>query len=319
LSFVVHLLQDGSNQYAAFNDFRPHFWSDFRFTKPLNVCSELGYTEVVHFLLQNGADPNMNDNGVTALIAASYAHLDIVHILLQSGAQVDTVALNQASTERRWDIVQALLQKSSFSVLREWIADGLEFALEDGRLEIVQLFLEAWTNVGGTQFPLHQLMVTASEWGESNIVRLLLEHGVDVNAATKNYNALCGASFHGHVEVIQILLENGAEVNAAGGRYGSALQAASANGEVAAVLLLLEKGADVKTFGGSALKAAARLSRLYGGNSWEAEQITCILLEHGAHEEDMTDYGSEEDVDTDDEGAMADSSSDDASSSESDN
>jgi ankyrin repeat protein len=96
----------------------------------------LGYTEVVRFLLQNGADPNMNDNGVTPLIAASYAHLDIVHILLQSGAQVDPVALNQASTESRWDIVQALLQKSSFSVAHKWITNELVIACTSRHLEI---------------------------------------------------------------------------------------------------------------------------------------------------------------------------------------
>ncbi|KAJ7788115.1 hypothetical protein B0H14DRAFT_3577930 [Mycena olivaceomarginata] len=128
----------GSVSFAGWK--QPDSQSWFQVTKPLNVCSELGYTEAVRFLLlQNGADPNVNENGVTALRVASYAHLDIVRILLQSGAQVNTAALNQASTQRRWDIVQALVQKSCFSVLREWIAAGLVIALEDGGLEAVQI------------------------------------------------------------------------------------------------------------------------------------------------------------------------------------
>jgi ankyrin repeat protein len=99
--------------------------------------------------------------------------------------------------------------------------------------------------------------------------------------------------------------------------YGNALQAASANGCVAVVRLLLEKGADVNVFGGSALKAAVRLGRLHPNNWRQAELTTLILLENGAHP-DTTDYDSEEDVDTDDEGAMSDSSSDNGFSSESD-
>ncbi|KAJ7326499.1 putative multiple ankyrin repeats single kh domain protein [Mycena albidolilacea] len=452
-SLVVRLLQDGSNQYDAFNNLRQYSWSQFRVTKPLNVCSELGYTEVVRFLLQNGADPNVNENGVTALIAASYAHLDIVRILLQSGAQVNTVALNQASTRRRWDIVQALVQKSCFSVLCEWIADGLVIALEGGGLEAVKILLEAWIHLVGTQVLPHHLVVIASERGQSDSVRLLLEHGADINTADKEYNTLCAASLNGHfntirvllekgaevnamsgrygsvlqaaslrgnveivelllengaednaaggeygsalqaasfmgnmeivrlllehgaevntaggeygsalqaasiegnmeivrlllengaeinaagggygsalqaassesnVEIVRLLLENGADVNATGGVYGNALQAASANGCLAVVRLLLEKGADVNAIGGrfgTALKAAARLDQLGGKNSWDAKEIIHILLENGAHEEDITDYSSEEDVDTDDEGTMPDSSSSDGFSSESD-
>ncbi|KAJ7855163.1 ankyrin repeat-containing domain protein [Mycena olivaceomarginata] len=481
-SLVLRLLQDGSSQYAAFNEFS---WRRLEFTKPLSVCSELGYTEAVCFLLQNGADPNMDDNGYTALrLVSTCGRLDVVHILLQSGANVNVAALESARIHNHWDIVQVLLQKSSISVVGEWISDGLAIAVQGSRLKMVQILLKAWTNLGGAQFR-HHLMVTASKRGQLNIVRLLLEHGADVNTATKNYNALCAASFHGHVEVIQVLLEkgaevnamsrrygsplqaasvqghigicqlliehgievnaaggeygsalqaasfegnmeicrlllkngadvnaapgeygsalqaaslrgnveivklllengaevnaaggeygnalqaasfrgnvdivellleNGAEVNAAGGEYGntlqaaslggnmeicrlllqynaninatggvhgSALQAASANGCVAVVRLLLEQGTDVNTFGGSALKAAARLGRLYRGNSWEAEQITHILLEHGAHEEnmtvygseedDMTTYGSEEDVDAHNEDVLLDSSSD---------
>ncbi|KAJ7835381.1 ankyrin repeat-containing domain protein [Mycena olivaceomarginata] len=275
-SLVVRLLQDGSNQYDAFNNFRLHFWSPFRVTKPLNVCSELGYTKAVHFLLQNGTDPNLSDNGLSALIAASYAHLDIVRILLQSGARVDLVALEQARTHSRWDIVQALLQKSSISMVHNWITVELAIAFQGGRLEIAQLLLEAWTNLGGAQFPLHHPMVAASERGQSNIVRLLLEHGANVNAVTKNYNALCAASFHGHVEVIQVLLEKGAEVNAMSGRYGSALQAASVRGNIGICQLLIEHGAEVNTVGGeygSALQAASVEGNL---------DICRLLVENGA-------------------------------------
>jgi hypothetical protein len=160
----VCLLQDGSSQYAAFNDFRrqQHSWSEFQVTKPLSVCSKLGYTEAVRFLLQNNADPNMDDNGDTALQAASsHGHLDIVHILLQSGAKVDILALHSARGWMYWDIVQVLLQKSRISVVGKWIRDELVIAVRGSQSEIAQMLLEAWTNLGGAQLPLHHLMVAA--------------------------------------------------------------------------------------------------------------------------------------------------------------
>jgi DNA-binding SARP family transcriptional activator len=135
------------------------------------------------------------------------------------------------------------------------------------------------------------------------------------------------------MEICWLLLQYGADVNATGGEQGSALRAASRNGHVDTVRLLLEKGADVNAFGRSALKAAARLGRFHPNNRRIAKQITRILLEHGAHEEDITAYDSdsEEDVDTDteedvdmdteedvDTTDVSDSSRDDSSSSESD-
>ncbi|KAJ7855133.1 hypothetical protein B0H14DRAFT_3865271 [Mycena olivaceomarginata] len=347
LSLVVCLLQDGSSQYAAFNDLRQPLQDHLPVTKPLSVCSQLGYTEAVRFLLQDGADPSTEDNGYTALQAASrlgQQYLDIVHILLQSGANVNTVALEQARTDCYWNIVRMLLQEGSIPMLwHKWITDELEITLKDNRLETVQIMLEAWIHLGGTQVPPHHLVVIASEQGQSDSVRLLLEHGADVNAADKEYSALCAASLNGHFDTIHVLLEKGAElllehgadVNATGGMHGSALQAASRNGHVDIVRLLLEKDADVNAIGGlsgTALKAAARLDQLGGKNCWHAKEITRILLENGAHEEDMTN-GSEEDVDardsssdtwsnaaavSDNEDAMLDSSSDDSPPSESD-
>ncbi|KAJ7326362.1 putative multiple ankyrin repeats single kh domain protein [Mycena albidolilacea] len=261
-SLVVHLLQDGSSQYAAFNEFRQYLWSPFQFTKSLSVCSQLGYTEAVRFLLQNGADPNGNDHGFTALLAASFhGHIDIVLILLQSGAKIDT-ALDQTWIHDGWDVP-----------LDERIGKQLVIAYKDGRLK-------------NYNFP-DQLVVTVSKRGQSNIVRLLLKHGANVNAATKEYSALGAASLHGHVNTICFLLEKGAEVNATSDTYGNALQAASHGGNLESVQLLIEHGAEVNAVGGeygSALQAASIKGNL---------DICQFLLENGARvNTEGGEYGS---------------------------
>jgi hypothetical protein len=62
---------------------------------------------------------------------------------------------------------------------------------------------------------------------------------------------------------------------------------------------LRHMGADANAVGGSsgcALKAAARLAESSDKNFGNAEEIICILLEHGAHEEDVDVTTHQEDM-----------------------
>jgi hypothetical protein len=59
------------------------------------------------------------------------------------------------------------------------------------------------------------------------VVRLLIKHGANVNAAGGYYgNALHAAAAIGHVSVVQELIANGIAVNTGGRHYSSALTAA---------------------------------------------------------------------------------------------
>ena len=52
----------------------------------------------------------------------------------------------------------------------------------------------------------------ASYWGDSEIVKMLIEAGADVNAVNKDgETALYWASLKGHQEIIKILKEAGAK------------------------------------------------------------------------------------------------------------
>ncbi|KAJ7658332.1 ankyrin repeat-containing domain protein, partial [Mycena polygramma] len=76
------------------------------------------------------------------------------------------------------------------------------------------------------------------------IVRILLDHGADVNTAGGEYgSALHGAAAVDHMDIVRILLEHGADVNMTGGRYGSALRVATIRGSKEIVKLLREHGA----------------------------------------------------------------------------
>ena len=80
----------------------------------------------------------------------------------------------------------------------------------------------------------------ASEYGHSEIVKILLSAGANVHA--DNDWDLYLASGNGHSEVVKILLKAGADVHA---NKDGALQWASGNGHSEVVKVLLSEGADV--------------------------------------------------------------------------
>jgi ankyrin repeat protein len=77
----------------------------------------------------------------------------------------------------------------------------------------------------------------------SNVARLLLEHGADINAkATTHFDGtpLHLAAEQGRVEIVHVLLQNGADVSMKDDRGRTALQVASDRGHAEVVKLLSE-------------------------------------------------------------------------------
>ncbi len=90
--------------------------------------------------------------------------------------------------------------------------------------------------------PLHY----ACEYGHSDVVRLLLEHGANMSLSDDNdWTPLDRACEQGFPNIVRLLLDHGAEVNDwdEGGR--TPLHVACLYGRSDVVRLLLEKGADV--------------------------------------------------------------------------
>lgn len=112
--------------------------------------------------------------------------------------------------------------------------------------------------------------------GNEPMVRLLLDHGADVNAKGGIYSgAIHAAAYKDQETVVRLLLDYGADINALG-PVGTALMFAAASGSEAMVRLLLDHGADVNVNDqeGTALEIAA----------WKGhEALVRILLDHGAN------------------------------------
>ena len=79
-------------------------------------------------------------------------------------------------------------------------------------------------------------------------VRLLVDHGADVNALDCSHSTpLHLASLQGVLDAVQILIKHGADVNARNETNLTPLHGASLLGDVQIVQLLIDHGADVTT------------------------------------------------------------------------
>ncbi|KAJ7174944.1 ankyrin repeat-containing domain protein [Mycena crocata] len=119
----------------------------------------------------------------------------------------------------------------------------------------------------------------AASTGDTDVVRILLNNGADVNVDDSIYGTAMHAALQSEYNygVLQLLIEHGADVNADGGDHGSTLYAASHQGNYMSSRLLLEHGAKVNTEGPNG--ETALYTAAYEGRN----EIGRLLIEHGAN------------------------------------
>ncbi|KAJ7676065.1 ankyrin repeat-containing domain protein, partial [Mycena polygramma] len=281
---TTHLLQEGSQQFVALNcmhdidqPWKQPDWSRHA-PSPLSLCSSIGYTEGVQFLLGNDVT-DVEERGSALRRAAKKGHVDTVRFLLENAADMNMMggkfgsALQSAARNGNTGVVRALFEYGADAKTAGGeLGSALEGAARNGHVETVRLFLEHGADMNATG-----ALQCAVLRGHVDTVRLLLEHGADANSVGgRDGSALQIAALNGHVDILCSLIEHGTDVNTVGGRHGSALQNAALNGHVDIVYFLLEHGAEVNALGGT--YGNALQNAVWGGHI----DIVRILLKHGA-------------------------------------
>lgn len=282
---------------------------------PLCVASEHGHSEIVKVFLDVGVDINIDaadlftENngpfGTPLYRACEGSHEDLVLLLISKGADVNikgryqrcTYALVTVARKGHERLVLALL--AAGADINAYERGGstqhtaLSVASAEGHIPIVKLLLEKGADVNaqyqyyiatlGKVYHGSPLLLPVIQ-GDTSMVRLLLEHGVDRNIPDSPRGNILQGAVEGNVEIMRLLLDTGLDVNAQGEHYldrrntdssarlSSALYIAAVQGYTAMVDLLLERGADVNLRGGS--HGNALCAAVFEGHEQAVEALT---------------------------------------------
>ncbi|XP_033999703.1 caskin-2-like isoform X6 [Trematomus bernacchii] len=196
----------------------------------LHHAALTGTTELLAALLEAQASVDVKDsNGMRPLhYAAWQGKADSVLMLLRAAASVNGVSLDGhiplhlAAQYGHYQVSEMLLQhQSNPCLVNKAKKTPLDLACEFGRVQVAQLLLSSNMVValleGERKEPTDSAFTTplhlAARNGHKDIIRLLLNAGIDINKTTKSGTALHEASLYGKTEVVRLLLDAGVDVN----------------------------------------------------------------------------------------------------------
>ena len=194
-----------------------------------------------------------------------------VAIALSVGVTAAESPIAEAAARGDREAVTLLLKKAADVNAAQ--GDGmtaLHWAAMNGDLELAEMLIVAGANLRattrlGTYTPLY----LASQQGHGPVIAALIKAGADLKTGTPNGTTpLMVAAAAGEVAAVKVLVEHGADVNAKDGvRAQTPLMYAAASNRAAVIELLVAKGADLKAT--SKVSNLANLSREglgFGGN-----------------------------------------------------
>ena len=171
--------------------------------------------------------------------------------------------------------------------LRNFYPNPLYYASCLGMFETVKYLLGCGIDINITGGTFATPLQAAASSGQTDLVRLLLDHGADVdlvNLTSGFGNALQAAAAQGHEGVVNMLLDHGANANLTGGSMGNCIIAASAgpgkNVSEATACRIIERLIDA----GARIESANEegLIALHEAARTDSDFIVEMLLKNGA-------------------------------------
>lgn len=312
---VLHAAQNGvPEMMELFLEFKPDLLEEYieQSSGPLGKAAYFGKTEMVRYLLNAGADPDMSNLwGATPLAWAAHSgDVESTRLLLERGACPDP-ALPSGLTlwplryaAERGHIEVAKLILDHIDLEEKLAADERERAYllvsaaacgwEDLVRRVLETGLHGDTHGSGRNSKHHLgsgLSGTPLSWaierGHAGIVELLLQHGANPDPAmdedSHEQRLIVLAVKNGHVNVVRLLLDWGVIPNPVQRRETSPLVHASKFPSI--FKILLERGADpeIKHY---ALQKKPISFAIHAGNM----QTVQMLLARGSKIETSDDW-----------------------------
>ena len=246
---------------------------------PLYAATFFNRAKIVQLLLEHGADTgikysNSNQEHNTPLLIASVeGYADCVRLLLKYKADIEAVntngdtALMLAAEHRNNDCVRLLLEHGA----------NVHHRLYNGNT----ILIEAMEDTGDEEDDEDDDEDDNEDGSYITTVRLLLEHGAEVNAVGQQGEfALRQAAMHTSPACVKMLLDRGADPNMATVKGETALMMAASHdgGNTESVKLLLQHGANANAVDLENGRTALHWAMI---GSTDIELVR-LLLKHGA-------------------------------------
>jgi ankyrin repeat protein len=197
---------------------------------PLTTAARMGHIELVKTLIERGARVNCADNLTSpALFAAAVSgYGDIARILIEAGANVNMrndlgeTALCYAAMNGHTDVVRVLVESRANVDIghNNNTFTPLLWAAQYGFVSIVEILLDASASINQVDLNNATALFTAAKEGNTELVRLLIGRGADLNIEMRYKNpistsigktALSIASEKGQTEIVELLEKAGAK------------------------------------------------------------------------------------------------------------
>ena len=249
------------------------------------------HEEFIKLLIDKGANINAKDkNGKTALMkAAEYDKSSVIEILLKAGANIDEkdnngwTALIWAETKGDKKTVDMLVKAGADTTIFNDVT-LLIYSAKIGDIEKVKKLIDKGVNVNAyasitnifDRNNIYTALMGAVRGGHTDIVKLLIKNGADVNLEDYISSMLNSATMKGDVDIVKMLLDAGADANKQDIFSTTALNSAASACYFDIVKMLLDAGADVNNrdiMNGTALISSA---------SAGCFDIVKMLVDHGA-------------------------------------
>ena len=217
----------------------------------LQLAASRGEIEIIKEILDQGGDINeTNKHKKTALmLAAGNGRLEATQLLIDRNALIDAqevdgmTALMMASSDGKTNTVKLLVDNgANINITNNYGATAITNAAFFNHAGAVKAILSSKQKLDSDTAE-NALLITAG-LGLGNIIQLLIDYGIDVNArGKKGRTPLMAAVEFDHLEAVKLLLKNNADANAKDTENNSILQIAKdeAGSEIIALITAATK------------------------------------------------------------------------------
>ena len=215
----------------------------------LQLAASRGEIELIKEILDKGADINeKNKHGKTALmLAAGNGRMEATNLLLERNAIIDAqevdgmTALMMAASDGKTETVKLLVDNgANVNITNNYGATAMTNAAFFNHPESVKAILSSKQKVN-TDTNENALLIAAG-LGLGEIIQMLVDYGVDVNARGKNGRTpLMAAVEFNHIDAAKVLLKNKANPKAQDSEGESIMSIAKDKGNNE-IIALLNKG-----------------------------------------------------------------------------